>query len=81
MGRAVTRLAPRDHAELFACQPALDLVVVDLLNAAKDLVLFALDAAQAIFDAIWKSGEMPTFDATTHRVKSPLPSIDSIGTR
>jgi thiol:disulfide interchange protein DsbA len=31
---------------------------------------------QAIFDAVWKTGEMATFDPATHRPKSTLPSIE-----
>jgi thiol:disulfide interchange protein DsbA len=31
---------------------------------------------QAIFDAIWKTGELAISDPTTHRLKSPLPSIE-----
>jgi thiol:disulfide interchange protein DsbA len=30
---------------------------------------------QAIFDAIWKSGELAVLDPQTNRIKSPLPSI------
>jgi protein dithiol oxidoreductase (disulfide-forming) len=30
---------------------------------------------QGIFDAVWKSGELATADPTTHRLKSPQPSI------
>jgi thiol:disulfide interchange protein DsbA len=31
---------------------------------------------QAIFDAVWKTGELAISDPTTHRLKSPLPSIE-----
>jgi protein dithiol oxidoreductase (disulfide-forming) len=31
---------------------------------------------QAIFDAVWKSGELGITDPTTRRLKSPLPSIE-----
>ena len=31
---------------------------------------------QAIFDAVWKSGELGISDPATHRLKNPLPSIE-----
>jgi protein dithiol oxidoreductase (disulfide-forming) len=31
---------------------------------------------QAIFDAVWKTGELAISDPATHRLKSPLPSIE-----
>jgi thiol:disulfide interchange protein DsbA len=31
---------------------------------------------QAMFDAVWKSGELGISDPATHRLKSPLPSIE-----
>jgi thiol:disulfide interchange protein DsbA len=31
---------------------------------------------QAIFDAVWKTGELAISDPVTHRLKSPLPSIE-----
>ena len=31
---------------------------------------------QAIFDAVWKSGELAISDPLTHRLKRPLPSIE-----
>ena len=31
---------------------------------------------QGIFDAVWKSGELATTDATTHRLKNPQPSLE-----
>jgi len=31
---------------------------------------------QAIFDAVWKTGELAISDPTTHRLKSPMPSIE-----
>jgi protein dithiol oxidoreductase (disulfide-forming) len=30
----------------------------------------------AMFDAVWRSGELAVSDATTHRLKNPQPSID-----
>lgn len=33
---------------------------------------------EAVFDAIWKSGELATFDARTQRPRSPLPSIEDV---
>ncbi|HYM42663.1 MAG TPA: thiol:disulfide interchange protein DsbA/DsbL [Steroidobacteraceae bacterium] len=32
---------------------------------------------QAMYDAIWKSGELATTDKETHRLKSPQPSIEA----
>jgi thiol:disulfide interchange protein DsbA len=31
---------------------------------------------QAVFDAVWKSGELAIADPVTHRLKNPLPSIE-----
>ena len=31
---------------------------------------------QAIFDAVWETGELETIDVDTHRLKNPLPSIE-----
>src|SRR5690348_4928432 len=31
---------------------------------------------QAMFDAVWKTGELATFDPTTNRIRSPAPSIE-----
>ncbi len=31
---------------------------------------------QQMFDAIWQTGELQTIDPVTHRLKSPLPSIE-----
>jgi thiol:disulfide interchange protein DsbA len=31
---------------------------------------------QAIFDAVWKSGELAVADPSTHRLKDPLPTIE-----
>jgi thiol:disulfide interchange protein DsbA len=31
---------------------------------------------QAVFDAVWKSGELAIADPVTHRLKDPLPSIE-----
>ncbi|HTV79869.1 MAG TPA: thiol:disulfide interchange protein DsbA/DsbL [Steroidobacteraceae bacterium] len=33
---------------------------------------------QAIFDAIWETGELQTIDSDTHRIKNPLPSIEDV---
>ena len=33
---------------------------------------------QAIFDAIWETGELQTIDSDTHRLKNPLPSIEDV---
>ena len=31
---------------------------------------------QAMFDAVWKSGELAVIDPVTHRLKTPLPTIE-----
>ncbi len=36
-------------------------------------------AHDAMFDAIWRGGELAISDPTTHRIKSPLPSIEDAG--
>lgn len=33
---------------------------------------------QAIYDAIWESGELQTIDSDTHRLRNPLPSIEDV---
>ena len=33
---------------------------------------------QAIYDAIWETGELQTIDTDTHRLKNPLPSIEEV---
>lgn len=33
---------------------------------------------QAMFDAVWKTGELATIDPATRRPKSPLPSIEDV---
>ncbi len=34
---------------------------------------------QAIFDAVWKTGELAIADPSSHRLKNPLPSIEGRG--
>ncbi len=38
----------------------------------------ATRAHQAIFDAVWRTGELAIADPTTHRLKHPLPSIEDV---
>jgi protein dithiol oxidoreductase (disulfide-forming) len=38
----------------------------------------AARAHQAIFDAVWKTGELAIADPTTHRLRNPLPSIEDV---
>jgi protein dithiol oxidoreductase (disulfide-forming) len=57
-------------------------------SAAEDMPMFqraffaaqslgiARQAHQAIFDAVWKTGELAVFDSATNRPKSPLPTIE-----
>ena len=33
---------------------------------------------QAIYDAVWKTGELETVNPTTHRLKSPQPSLEDV---
>jgi protein dithiol oxidoreductase (disulfide-forming) len=33
---------------------------------------------QAIYDAIWETGELQTIDTDTHRLRNPLPSIEDV---
>lgn len=57
-------------------------------SAAEDMPMFqraffaaqalnvASQAHRAIFDAVWRTGELAVFDRGTNRLKSPLPSIE-----
>jgi protein dithiol oxidoreductase (disulfide-forming) len=57
-------------------------------SAAEDMPMFqrayfaaeelgvAGQAHQALFDAVWKSGELAVYDPVTHRLRSPLPTIE-----
>ena len=38
----------------------------------------ALRAHEAIFDAVWKTGELAIIDPATNRLKEPLPSIEDV---
>jgi thiol:disulfide interchange protein DsbA len=33
---------------------------------------------QAIYDAVWKTGELATVNPTTHQLKSPMPSLEDV---
>ena len=43
---------------------------------AAEVLGIAARTHQAMFDAVWKTGELAISDPVTHRLKSPLPSIE-----
>jgi thiol:disulfide interchange protein DsbA len=45
---------------------------------AADALGVAAKTHDAMFDAVWTSGELAVTDPTTHRLKSPLPSIEDV---
>jgi protein dithiol oxidoreductase (disulfide-forming) len=56
--------------------PAEDWVVFQRAYFAAQQLGIEMRTHQAIFDAIWETGELQTIDTDTHRLKIPLPSIE-----
>ena len=56
--------------------PAEDWVVFQRAYFAAQQLGIEMRTHQAIFDAIWETGELQTIDTDTHRLKNPLPSIE-----
>jgi thiol:disulfide interchange protein DsbA len=59
-------------------QPAEDWVVFQRAFFAAQALGIETRTHQGIFDAIWESGELQTIDSDTHRIKTPLPSIEDV---
>ena len=59
-----------------AFQPAEDWVVFQRAYFAAQALGMEQRTHQAIFDAVWETGELQTVDTDTHRLKNPLPSIE-----
>jgi protein dithiol oxidoreductase (disulfide-forming) len=59
-------------------QPAEDWVVFQRAFFAAQALGIETRTHQAIFDAIWETGELQTIDSDTHRIKNPLPSIEDV---
>ena len=45
---------------------------------AADALGIAAKTHDAMFNAVWTTGELATSDPTTHRIKNPMPSIEDI---
>lgn len=58
--------------------PSEDWVVFQRAYFAAQALGIAERTQQAMYDAVWKSGELATVDSQTHRLKSPLPSIEDV---
>jgi thiol:disulfide interchange protein DsbA len=56
--------------------PAEDWVVLQRAYFAAQALGIEQRTHQAIFDAVWETGELQTVDTDTHRLKNPLPSIE-----
>ena len=58
--------------------PAEDWPVFQRAYFAADALGIAAKTHDAMFNAVWTTGELAVSDPTTHRLKSPLPSIEDI---
>jgi thiol:disulfide interchange protein DsbA len=56
--------------------PAEDWPMFQRAYCTAQLLGIAAQTHDAIFDAVWKTGELAVSDPTTHRLKSPLPTIE-----
>lgn len=59
-------------------RPAEDWVVFQRAYFAAQQLGIETRTHQAIFDAIWETGELQTVDSDTHSPKNPLPSIEDV---
>jgi protein dithiol oxidoreductase (disulfide-forming) len=57
--------------------PAEDWPMFQRAYFAADALGIAARTHQAMYDAIWKTGELATSDPQTHRLKKPQPSIEA----
>jgi thiol:disulfide interchange protein DsbA len=58
--------------------PAEDWPVFQRAYFAADALGVAAKVHEAMFDAVWTSGELAVSDPSTHRLKSPLPTIEDL---
>lgn len=58
--------------------PAEDWVVFQRAFFAAQALGIETRTHQGIFDAIWETGELQTIDSDTHRIKSPLPTLQDV---
>ena len=58
--------------------PAEDWPVFQRAYFAADALGIVAKTHDAMFNAVWTTGELAVSDPTTHRLKSPLPSIEDI---
>ena len=59
-------------------QPAEDWVVFQRAFFAAQALGIEARTHQAIYDAIWETGELQTIDSDTRRIRNPLPSIEDV---
>jgi thiol:disulfide interchange protein DsbA len=59
-------------------QPAEDWVVFQRAFFAAQALGIEARTHQAIYDAIWETGELQTIDSDTRRMRNPLPSIEDV---
>jgi len=58
--------------------PAEDWPVFQRAYFAADALGIAAKTHDAMFNAVWTTGELAVSDPTTHRLKNPLPSIENV---
>ena len=58
--------------------PAEDWVVFQRAFFAAQALGIETRTHQAMFDAIWETGELQTIDSDTHRLRNPLPTIEDV---
>ncbi|HYM28910.1 MAG TPA: thiol:disulfide interchange protein DsbA/DsbL [Steroidobacteraceae bacterium] len=78
MARLAHALPPNAQIELLpaAFNAAEDWPMLQRAYFTAEVLGLAARTHQAMFDAVWKSGELAISDPVTHRLKSPLPSIE-----
>ena len=78
MARLAHALPPNAQIALLpaAFNAAEDWPMLQRAYLTADILGIADRTHQAMFDAVWKTGELAVSDPATHRLKSPLPSIE-----
>jgi thiol:disulfide interchange protein DsbA len=78
MARLARVLPPHAQIALLpaAFNAAEDWPMLQRAYLTADILGIAERTHQAMFDAVWKTGELGVSDPVTHRLKSPLPSIE-----
>ncbi len=61
-----------------AFNPAEDWVVFERAFFTAQVLGLVDRTHDAIYDAVWKSGELSVSDPTTHKLRSPLPAIEDV---